>query len=674
MLELIADLSILGVDLVDQVLEFPKRTIHLDFHTGPWVPDVGKDFDPERFAATFKKAHVDSVTVFAMCHHGHLYYDTEHSARHPSLPQGLDLLGEQITALHNVGIRAPIYISVQCNEYAANTHPEWLALTPDLQQVKWGKSAFRPGWQILDMSSPYQDYVADILADVLDRFAPVDGIFMDMCWDQPSSSKWAIAAMLERGYDPANELDRSKYARELVHQYMKRYRDMVEQAQRQFKPAGVWFNSRPKTNLNEEKKFLRHVEIEALPTGGWGYAYFPYVARFVRPLGLPTLSHTGRFFKSWGDNTSLKPKMALKYECCQILSQGMTSGVGDLLHPRGVPNQAVYDLIGEVYEYIEACEPYVEGGKLLSQIAVITDPKLGDNPGPSGVGTVRALQQLRHQFDILSSKSELTPYELVIIPETTHVDENLKEKLEIYLQGGGSLIVCGPAALDDHGQPIMPELGVEAHGQSPFTHTFLHAAQQVSEGLEDYGYVMYEPGFRMTALPEAETLVLVGEPYFERAFNHFSGHDYTPEDQLTSYAAAVKNGKVITFSVPILEAYGKHAAPNYRTLFGNCIKLLMSEPIIKDEGPSKLETTVVRKGTTTVVHLLSFCPERRAADLDIVEDPFPIVDMPIAVKVNRQPRRVFLAPVERELPFAYKDGYVHTTVTVLDGHAMLVIE
>ena len=31
-------------------------------------------------------------------------------------------------ALHRVGIRAPIYLSVQCDEYAANAHPDWIAL------------------------------------------------------------------------------------------------------------------------------------------------------------------------------------------------------------------------------------------------------------------------------------------------------------------------------------------------------------------------------------------------------------------------------------------------------------------------------------------------------------------------------------------------------------------
>ena len=67
--------------------------------------------------------------------------------------------------------------------------------------------------------------------------------------------------------------------------YMKRFSGMVEAAAGGADHLGIWFNSRPKTNLHVEKRFLRHTEIEALPTGGWGYAYFPYVARFVRPLG-----------------------------------------------------------------------------------------------------------------------------------------------------------------------------------------------------------------------------------------------------------------------------------------------------------------------------------------------------------------------------------------------------
>ena len=289
------------------------------------------------------------------------------------------------------------------------------------------------------MSSPYQDYLAELVEEVLRRYAPVDGLFLDMCWDQPSISPWALAGMAKRRLDPRSAADRDRYAREVALAYMKRFAGMVEAAVHGgLDHLGIWFNSRPKTNLHVEKRFLRHIEIEALPTGGWGYAYFPYVARFVRPLGLPTLSHTGRFFKSWGDNAGLKPHAALKYECCQILSQGMALGVGDLLHPRGAPDPAVYDLIGGVYRYIERCQEVAAGGRLQSEIAVVVDPELGDRPGPAGLGTTRALQQLRLQFDILPPAARLDGYPVVVVLSNTPVDDAFRAALREYVAGGGS--------------------------------------------------------------------------------------------------------------------------------------------------------------------------------------------------------------------------------------------
>ena len=46
------------------------RQIHLDFHTSEHIPGIGSRFDPDKFADTFARADVDSVTVFSKCHHG----------------------------------------------------------------------------------------------------------------------------------------------------------------------------------------------------------------------------------------------------------------------------------------------------------------------------------------------------------------------------------------------------------------------------------------------------------------------------------------------------------------------------------------------------------------------------------------------------------------------------
>jgi hypothetical protein len=307
-------------------------------------------------------------------------------------------------------------------------------------------------------------------------------------------------------------------------------------------------------------------------------------------------------------------------------------------------------------------------------VAVVVDPNLGDNPGPSGLGAVRALQQLRQQFDILPPFGDLRPYKLAIIPETTRIDAALAARLRAFLKAGGAMIVTGPAALDESGRPAMKELGIVAHGPSPYTHTFLRAGKEIDQGMDRFDTVMYEPGFRMTAARPAKVLCRIVEPYFERSFEHFSGHSYTPPDRVSRWAAAVQNGRVITFAVPLLTAFGKHANVPYRQMLGNCIARLLPRPLLRDGGPTHLEATALRKGKTVVVHLISFVPSRQAEDMDLVHDPFPLVDMPLCVRMDRAPRRATLQPAGRELAVEYADGYASLHVTVLDGHAMVILE
>ncbi|MFI9365841.1 beta-galactosidase trimerization domain-containing protein [Kitasatospora sp. NPDC053057] len=655
------------------LLRFPRRTVHLDFHTSPDIPDVGRDFDPATFAQPFRDAHVDSVTVFAKCHHGHLYYGTDRPERHPGLAPDLDLLAEQVDALHSAGIRAPIYLSLQVDEYAAREHPEWVAHDENLKITRWTPSAFEAGWNVLDLSSPYADYFADQLDEVLRRFAPVDGIFIDMCWSQPSLSRWAVDGMRREGLDPADADHRARYADLVAQRYMARYSAMVEKALPPDAAQGVWFNGRPKTGLPKERQFMRHVEIEGLPTGGWGYAFLPYVARFVRPLGLPTLSHTGRFHESWGDNAALKPRAALLYETSQMLSHGLTSGVGDVLHPRGVPAPAVYELIGSAYGHIEECEPFVEGGRVVSEVALVVDPARGDNPGASNIGAVRALQQLRVQFDVVPPTADLGRYRAVVVPETTPVDNGLAERLSAYRRAGGAVLLVGPALLRNGTEPALPDLPVEDLAPAPSGEVFL-ACQGVPGVPEDFPVISHGSRLTARALPGAEVLARVVAPYFPRSWDRFCGHSYTPPADPTEEVAVAVGDGVAAVTVPLLEAFHGHGLETYRRLLGAALDQLLPDPLVRAGGPVHLETTVVRTATATVVHLISFVPSRETPELDLVHDPFPLVDVPVAVRLTAAPRSVRLQPAGLELDWQHDGEYVHVRVTTVDGHAMVVVE
>ena len=66
-------------------MNIPMRQIHLDFHTSPFIPEVGYDFDADEFTDILKKAHVNSINLFAKCHHGMYYYPTHLGTQHPGL-------------------------------------------------------------------------------------------------------------------------------------------------------------------------------------------------------------------------------------------------------------------------------------------------------------------------------------------------------------------------------------------------------------------------------------------------------------------------------------------------------------------------------------------------------------------------------------------------------------
>jgi hypothetical protein len=655
-------------------LPLPFRQIHLDFHTGPWITDVGSEFDAQEFARMMKDAHVNSVTVFAKCHHGHLYYNTKHPARHPGLKKNLDLLAGQVEALHRVGIRAPIYISVQCDEYAANQHPEWIARNPDGSNVGRKPLAGEQfSWQILDMSSPYQDYLFEQTAEVLKKFKPVDGIFFDMCWDQPSVSNWAKAGMLKQGLNPECEADRKTYSHRVALAYMQRYYKQVKAASPE---AGVFFNSRPLDNLAEEVKYQGQVEIEALPSGFWGYMYFPRVVRYARNFGKQYLGMTARFHKCWADFGGLKPYPALEYETSQMIAHGGRCSVGDQLHPRGTLDRGAYELIGKVYQRVEEREAWLTSTKPVVQIGVL-QVTAEDYPAAKGSeeGVTRMLWQLKHQFDIIEKSADFSRYELIIAPDTIKLTPELTQRLREYLKRGGKLLATGLSGLSADGtELLLPELGLKPQGLSEFTATYIRFGREVNEGVPDSDHVMYEKGVSATAAAGTKVLAKVVTPYFERSWKHFSSHAQTPSDKAQNLAAATLKGSVAYISYPIFSAFALHGNQPYRLLVRNILDLLLPEPLLRVDAPTSTETSVMQQGARTIVHLLQYCPERRGEGLDLVEDIVPLYDVPMSLRIKKAPKRVYMAPGGQEVEFSYESGRVELVIPEVAGHAMVVVE
>ena len=308
------------------------RQIHLDFHTSEQITGIGADFDPDVFAETLAKAHVNSITCFARCHHG-----CSTTSRpifperiHPHLERP-NLLIEQIEACHKRGIRVPIYVTVQWDYYTASRHPEWVCEGADGKIL--GTPPFEAGfYRFMNVNSPYVDFLKASVAEIFDLM-PVDGFFFDIVQPIPSADRYTQKMMRDAGLDPSDDAERAQFGIDSLDDFK---RDMTEFVRQYSDDATIFYNS---GHIGPRHRGLddayTHWELESLPSGRWGYQHFPITQRYARNLGIDTMSHTGKFHTAWGDFQSFKNLAALQFECFRMIAMNAKCLIGDQLPPNG---------------------------------------------------------------------------------------------------------------------------------------------------------------------------------------------------------------------------------------------------------------------------------------------------------------------------------------------------
>ena len=651
------------------------RQVHLDFHTSGRIPDVGRDVDPERFAATLKRAAVNSVTCFGRCHHGYIYYDTTRfpERRHPHLTR--NLLKEQIEACHRQDIRVPIYITVQWDRYTVDREPGWrqVLASGELQ----GQKPFEPGFYgRICLNSPYVEFVKAHLTELFD-VVPVDGLFLDIVAPQDCACPRCLAGMAARGIDASNEDARKAYGRDVTFAFQQDLTAFIRTLDRD---CSIFYNGgHVGPELRPVAHTYTHWEMESLPSGGWGYLHFPITMRYGRTLGRDSLGMTGKFHTSWGDFHSLKNQAALEFEVFQMLALGAKCSVGDQLHPRGELEAATYDLIGAVYRQVEQKEPWCQGTTPVSDIAVYAPEEfVGGRTPPPAMGVTRMLQEMRHQFDFIDTRTEdLSRYRLLILPDAIRLSAELASTLSAYLSSGGSILASHRSGLKaDAEEFALDEWGLQYKGDAPFSPDFIRPRPPLAAGLPPTELVMYLAGVEV-APDGADVLADVVVPYFNRTWQHYSSHRHTPSSGRIGYPGATRQGRVIHFAHPIFTQYSRNAPRWCRQLVSNAIDLLLPDPLLRVSGPTTLQATMLeqREARRTIVHLLHYVPERRGQDFDVIEDVIPVTDVTISLRADRPIRRAQLVPERASLRVSRDaQGRVVVVVPRVAGHQMVALE
>ena len=668
------------------------RQVHLDFHTSPAIPGIGEQFEKKQWQEALKRGHVNSITCFGICHHGWNYNDTTVGKRHPHL--AFDLLRAQFDAAKEIDVNVPIYITAGVNNRVAEKHPEWREIVPSGRLAGWAASNLQAGFKSLCFNTPYTDYLCELIVEIARQFPDCSGIFLDIVSQAQCCCESCLQTMTQHGLNPEDERDRIAMSKLSLDRY---YRMTTDASRIDNPDMPVFHNSGHIGRGNRDiLKYFSHLELESLPTGGWGYDHFPVSAKYCKNLDLDFLGMTAKFHTTWGEFGGYKHPNALRYECDAMLAYGSKCSVGDQLHPSGRMDESTYTLIGEAYADVEAKEPWCADARNMADIALLSQEAVSPElfrEAPADDGAARILLEGHYLFDVIDAETPLDNYTMLILPDAIPVDDVLLTRLDRFLEDGGKLLLSGTSGMHRDGSGMAFDIGATMEGESPFQPDYVQPIPELAPDFTAEPIVMYLPSQRIKrhGSSTGRSLGMVYDPYFNRSYRHFCSHQHAPpRPEPSGYACGMLNGNILYLAHPVFTHYRATGAVAHRHCITKAIDLLLGDDKrLSTNLPSTARVTLTAQPAEKryVLHLLYANTINRGGPMelhggnishapksvDVIEELLPLRDTTVSIAVPEPPARITLEPQGTEIPFAMNQGRAEFTVKEFTCHQMVAL-
>lgn len=673
------------------------RQVHLDFHTSERIEHVGEKFDKKDFQEKLKLGNMEAITLTGKCAHGWAYYNSDLAERHPNLK--FDLLKEMTDAAHEIGVHTSVHFSVCLDEKEAVRHAEWL-IRGKQGQTTWVPGLLDAGWHRFCLNNEFQEIVVAQIRELVENY-DMDGLFLDVSSVIPCCCQSCISTMTARGQDPAEPENIWRLAEEIHLHFVKRIRKLVHG----IKPGLEIFHNGGYIQRGRRDLLAgdTHLELESLPTGGWGYDHLPLSALYVKNLGMEYLGMTGKFYRGWGEFGSFKHVNGLRYETSQCLAYGAGCSIGDQMHPEGVLDYATYRLIGEVYREVERKEEYIRGTGLVQDIGILSLESIGsdrhqhnllaqaekdtlgaeyhkDNllsqAARSDVGALRLLRECGYLFDLIDMESNFDSYKVILIPDYGIMDEKLEEKLKAYMRRGGRLYLSGISGKREGADEFIEGIPLLYCGKAEYQPVYVKPDFPLGI-FENSEFVVYGRAYQVKVREGAGTAEKAEflAPYFNRSPEHFCSHLHAPCSEKSCGTAIFHDDRFLYVAFRLFEEYAENGGFIVKEIFRKTMDMLLGpHKTVHTSLPSGGVTTLARsiKKPYYIHHLLYAVPVKRG-NIEIIEDIVPLYDVSVELRIPERVRSVQLVPQREELSFEQKEGILSYHVPRLECHQMTMI-
>ena len=659
--------------------DLSSRQVHLDFHTSKDLENIGRDFDKEAWQKTLRDANVNSINIFGKGHHGYSYYPTKFGTAHPNLD--FDLLGQQIEACHEIGVKCPIYFTIGWSLLDAEQHPEWV-----IKDIEGESSASRRtkhlkendpfpkfAWELL---MPEGDYLEMILAQTeeLCRNYDIDGFWFDIIpINMLNYNETARAQMKKAGINIENQAEVEKFHINKIKHFLKSANEVVKKYEPE---ASIFYNWTSHLNQSYTFKYKLYeyntsIDLEDLPTTWEGYNVFPMRAKFFANEGKPMTGMSGKFHTAWGEFGGFKYPNALKYEASSMIAFGTNVNFGDQLHPNGLLDSETYRNLGGVFDYVEKIEDYGPGGLHEARVGLWL---AYDNNVEQATSLL--LLETQTNFVVANNLDDWSNLEVIVVPSTPCIAVDDVKRFTQYVQNGGKVLMIGDGALKADRKSFVLDVGAQYIGQGSYDIDYTVVTDKLSKNVVTSPFLNYSTAYKVKTDKGTELLAYIREPYFSRTRKHYTSHQNTPYQlQNADHPAIFRKGNIVVTAHPLDKLYRDHGAQIHRELFNNTLDMLLEKPMVSADLPSSGRINLLHQPEKNryVLHLLYATPIQRG-EAQVIDDLVPIHNTDVEINLPVQVKKAYSVPGNNEVELSYADGVAKAVIPEFTAHVALVLE
>ena len=630
--------------------------VHFDFHAGDDCTEIGKNTTRAMIENIISQVRPDYLQIDCKGHRGLSSYPTKTGNQAPGFVGDPLQLWRQVTA--EKGVALYMHYSGVWDSEAIRQHPDWAVINADGSTNANATSFF----------SPYADQLLIPQLRELSGVYGVDGAWVDgECWaSQPDFGEAARRAFQEatgvqavpRKPGEPNWYEFLQFNREAYRRYLRHYIAEVKRTNPEMQICSNW-------------AFTDHMpEAVCAPVDWISGDYSPedsvnsarlsarYLARQGKPWDLMAWSFTTKPGKG---GTNRKSVVQLQREAAVVVAMGGGFQAYFTQKRDGSVREEELPVMAEVARFCRARQTFCHRALPVPQVALLYSTAAHYreinglfNRDLSRIrGTLQALLEAQQSVEVLSEHNltgRMAEYPLIVVPEVRHLEPEFKKELVAYVQGGGNLLLIGPATAALFAAEL--DITLDATPQSRTR------------------FLVWGDAF--TPTKDATQAVKLGraEPIGQL---HVS-REATSASQPAASVTSVGRGRIAATYFSLSRGYLADRSETTRAFLADLVGRLFPSPLVEVKGSPDVDVTVSRQDGRLAINLVNTAGPHADVNSPIHDAIPPVGPLDLRIRAEKKPSKITLEPGAQPLAFEYRDGQARLTVPRLEIHAIVLVD